>query len=142
MKPLSSLEPLSSLSAGTSTPCWVDKNGTFHEQYTALVLVGNDLLGTFTIDPGAWPSLSYRRSGVAYYCPWCGDIWARVVFTDSRGIQASLDITTVSCIRHPDQWDLAGSLLAGRLEALIEHLPLDAVKREFEIHMNEAEKEI
>jgi len=116
-----------------------------------MVLVGNDLLGTFTIDPGAWPSLSYRRSGVAYYCPWCGDIWARIVFTDSRGVQAPLDAERVSCIRHLDQWNVAGSLLMGppsdpdydsKLGPLIHLLPPDAVKREFEIYMNEAEKEI
>jgi len=136
------LEPLSSSSAGISTPCWVDKDGTFHEQYTVLVLVGNALLGTFTLDPGAQPTLGFRRSGVAYYCPYCGDIWARLVFTDSGGRQAPLNAETVSCERHADQWNQQGSLLSAGFESLIDFLPPDAVKREFDIYMNEAEKEL
>jgi hypothetical protein len=139
---LSSSSPSSSSSTGTSSTLWTGPDGTLHERYHVLVLVGHDLLGEFYFDPGSHPELGYRRSGVAYYCSWCGDVWARLVFVDSRGTQASLDAETIACEKHADQWNLAGSLLAQRLEELIQVLPPAAVKREFEIHLRHYLKEI
>jgi hypothetical protein len=112
----------------------VDSDGTLHEWYKVMIFVGRDFLGEFSLDPGNQPELGYRRSGVAYYCPFCGEIWGRLIFTDSGGRQKSLEAVTVSCEKHPDQWNIPGSLLAGRLAALLPLLPEAAVRREFRIH--------
>lgn len=132
--------PSSPLSAGISPPTWVADDGTLHETYTILILVGGDMLGSFQLDPGGHPELRYRRSGAAYFCPDCGDVWARLVWVDSKGIQAPLKVETVSCERHEDQWNVAGSLLAGPLEDLLPHLPPEAIRREFLIHLKAQEK--
>jgi len=140
---MQSLPASSSLfSTGTSPKVFsVDSLGTFHEKYSVIVLLGNNVGGQFSFDPGAWPRLRYRRTGVAYFCPHCGDIWARLVFTDSRGVQMPFDVERVACAKHPDSWNTAGSLLASGLEALVELLPSDVLKRELELHIKELQNE-
>lgn len=128
---------LPSSSTGTSPKVFsVDSSGTFHENYTLTVLLGDDVFGQFVLDPGNCPQLGYRRTGAAYFCAHCGDIWARIIFTDSRGVQMPFDVERVSCERHPDAYNTAGSLLAGRLAALVEFFSGAVLRREFILHMN------
>lgn len=148
-----SLAPLpSSLRSSTSSPdsampsglerkpIWTDEDGTLHEQYRASVFIGQDHLGEFEFDPGSRPGLHYRRTGIAYYCPECGEVWARLVLWESNGRQCLLDAERVSCEKHEDQWAVAGSLLAVGLEDLIELLPEPALRREFNIYIKRLEK--
>lgn len=44
---------------------------------TASVFVGNDFLGTFTYEARNYYPFSYLSK--AYFCPQCGEVWARVV---------------------------------------------------------------
>ena len=136
MNGLVSQLPSSSSSTGTSETFWVDEDGTLHETYSVLVLVGADLLGQFLVDPGSRPDLSYRRTGVAYFCQHCGEVWARLVFVDSKERQASFEVKTVACENHPDWWNVPGSLLAARLEGLLDLLPPAALQREVRVHFN------
>lgn len=118
---------------------WTDAAGTAHERCRAMLLVGGDFLAEWEVDSGH-PAFRYRRAGVAYYCSWCGEIWGRLVLLDSRGQQLPLGIEQVSCDRHPDQWNIPGSIL-GPVEELVELLPPDVLKREFALHMNAALRE-
>lgn len=128
---------LSSPSAsGMDASYWVADDGTLHEKYQGLIFIGNDYLGEFAIDPGNHPELRYRRSGVAYFCSDCGEVWARIVLTDSRGKQSSFEPRSVACRSHHDQWNVPGSLLAGELFGLIEVLPMNVMLREAIIHFN------
>jgi len=120
-----------------SASWWTDPDGTLHEWYTLTIFIGRQCCGQFQLDPGAHPALGYQRSGVAYYCSSCGDIWARIVFTNSKGEQQPLDVEPVACAKHYDQWQQRGSLLAGRLEALLPFLPESVVRREFMIHLQD-----
>jgi hypothetical protein len=129
----------SPLSSSASGNFWTDEDGTLHEIYQTLVYVKAEYLGESTIDPGACPELGWRRHGVAYFCDTCGEIWGRVVFVDSSGRQAPFTVARVSCERHYDQWEVAGSLLGGGLDGLLPYLPTAAVKREFQIHLNRLE---
>lgn len=122
-------------SASAARPAWTDESGTLHEQYRAAVLLGAECLGEVSFDPGDHPDLHYRRTGIAYYCPECGDIWARVVFWDSSGRQNLLEAEIVSCENHADYWNVPGSLLSAGLGGLINLLPREAVKRELEIYL-------
>ena len=56
---------------------------------------------------------------------------------DFRGEQQDFDAITVACEKHPDHWNLPGSLLANHLEYLLDSLPPEALIREFQIHMKE-----
>lgn len=136
MNTLSSQQSQPSLSTGTAKTYWVDEQGTFHENYSGIILLGDRCLGEFVFDPGNWPALGYRRTGAAYFCSHCGDVWARIVLADSRGVQMPLDVERVACEKHPDSYNIPGSLLAGRLAALVELLPYDALRREFVIYIN------
>lgn len=133
----SSLPSQSSLlSVGTGKPIWVDEtSGILHELCTVHVVVGNSLLASFELDPGAWPSLGYRRDSVSFFCPSCGDIWGRLVFVNSKGQQQRFEVVTVACERHPDAWQVPGSLLAGRLEALVHLYPRPVLERELKIYL-------
>lgn len=113
---------------------WTDESGTLHEAGHLSFLVEDSDLGTVPFDPGAWPSLGYRRTGLAYFCPHCGSIWARVIRLAASGAVTSFDCLTVACREHPDQWNVPGSLLAGPLGDLLEVMPPKAVRREYEIY--------
>ena len=56
---------------------------------------------------------------------------------DSQGRQKSFKALRVSCEKHHDWWNVAGSLLSGHYEYLLNDLPPDAIKREFKIHLKE-----
>ena len=79
---------------------------------------------------------------MAYFCPHCGEIWGRVVLVDSEGTVRPFDeVFRIACEQHPDQWEIAGSLIGGyRGEELLDYLPPEALKREFEIHLRELER--
>lgn len=128
--------PSSSSSTGMDASIWVADDGTFHEDYKGLVFIGSDFLGEFSLDAGSHPELRYRRTGVAYFCHTCGEVWARIVLVDSRGEQKSFEPRSVACRTHYDQWNIPGSLLAGELFGLIEVLPPEALRREVAIHFN------
>lgn len=136
MSGLSLSSPSSSYSPGT-LKSWVDGDGTLHEWYRVLVFIGREFLGEFQLDPGDHPELGYRRTGVAYYCWHCGEVWARLVFIDSAGRRSPLNVEQISCEKHYDQWQIAGSLLGARLEGILPYLPAAAVKREFRIYLQQ-----
>ena len=121
--------------AATTNAPWTDPDGTFHEIYTGYLFVGSDLLGELTYDSGR-RDLGWHRCSYAMFCPHCGEIWARLVMHNSRGEQCYFEVQRVSCERHPDWWNVPGSMLVGHLEHLLADLPPDAVKREFAIHLN------
>lgn len=121
---------------------WVDENGTAHEQCKLLCFLGSTCLGESEIDPGDCPQLGWRRSGMAYYCTECGDVWARLILINSRGEREPLDVSSNSCERHREQYGIAGSLLSCfRGDGYIDYLPLAAIKREFLLHLKQMENE-
>ena len=120
---------------------WTDPDGTLHEIYSGYIFVGNTLLGEISYDSGR-SDLNWHRCSYALFCPHCGEIWARFAMQDSRGNHQSFEAIRVACIKHPDPWNIPGSLLANHLERLLESLPPAAVRREFEVHLNYIEKEL
>lgn len=127
----------------TKDDYWTDEDGTAHYKVRLLVFIGNNFLGESEIDPGNCPEMGWRGNGVVYFCPFCGEIWARVVMLHKNGRDWPFEIAQVSCENHPDHWETPGSLLGGcRNEHYLPYLPLDALKREFMIHLNHYLKEI
>ena len=115
---------------------WHDPDGTLHEIYTGYIFVGNKMLGEIQYDSGR-SDLRWHRCSYAMFCRHCGEVWARIVMHESlRGEQQAFDPVIVACPKHPDYWNVPGSLLANHLEYLIDDLPPEAIKREFEIHLN------
>lgn len=135
---------LSSSSTNSSNAnCWVEENGTAHENCKLLFYAEGEFLGEAYYDPGNAPELGYRRGGAAYFCSHCGEIWGRVVLVLSSGkIGVFEEVSKVSCSRHSDQWEVPGSLLGGyRNEHYLNYMPPSAVQREFLVHLKDMERE-
>lgn len=118
-------------------PRWVDDEGTFHEWYDVELFVGETSLGAFKIDPGAHPEGRWRRSGIAFFCRNCGNIWGRISFKDSQGRITPYDVEQVSCKIHKVYgWihDASGSFVSNTTTNwLTRYLPLLALRREFQV---------
>lgn len=111
---------------------WTDPAGTRHERCQLFFVSAG---ASVAFNPGEHPEMRWPRSGWALYCHWCGEIWDRVAMLDSRGVQLPLTCISVACRKHPDSWNVPGSLLAGELEHLLNYLPLELLRREFEVHL-------
>lgn len=114
---------------------YTDPDGTYHEIYRADLFLGAAYLGQFEFDSGR-ADLRWPRRSVAYFCPECGDVWGRMVFTDTAGRTRLFEVVHVACERHLDQWEVPGSFLIPRLLPLIDLFPPAAAKREAVVHLN------
>lgn len=114
---------------------WTDEEGTLHEDYRAAFFLRQSPAGVSTFDPGSQPLMRWRRSSLAWFCPFCGDVWARALLTDSTEKLSAFEVFTVSCEQHPDYWNIPGSLLSRGLEGLLEVLPEVLLKRELELSL-------
>lgn len=112
---------------------WVDPFGTAHERCQLLFASTGELVG---FDPGNHPELRWQRESAAYFCAYCGDIWERVILVDSRAKSRPFEVMTVACLRHG-----GGSVLAHQFRDLLPLLPQDILRREFELHIQQAERE-
>jgi hypothetical protein len=122
---------------------WHDDDGTLHDWYKVSIFFGRQFAGQFLFDPGAHPELGYNRGSVAYFCPDCGDVWARLVFTSQFPHvepQPFNDPLRVGCLQHGDPWEIAGSLLSGRMLGILPYLPPDILQRELMIHCQAYER--
>ena len=115
---------------------WTDEDGTLHEQYTGSIFIEGRMLGEISYDSGR-SDLRWHRCSYALFCRHCGDVWGRIIMQNSRGEQQSFEPVIVSCDKHPDHWNVPGSLLANHLEHLLDSLPPEALIREFQLHLRE-----
>lgn len=116
---------------------WTDADGTAHERCQLLFVSTGE---SVDFDPGAQPLMRWPRSGWAFYCPVCVEIWERIIQLDSRGQQRASIVLSVACAKHTDSWNLPGSILAGELEHLLPLLPEGIARREFALHLQEYEQ--
>lgn len=112
---------------------WVDKDGTAHERCKLAWHYAGEWLGETPFDPGEHPELRWPRNGWAFYCPYCVDIWARIIMFRSDDKMQPCEVVTAACAKHPDSWNIPGSLLVGKLEGLLPLLPAAVAEREFQI---------
>jgi hypothetical protein len=111
---------------------WLDPDGTMHERCKLFFVSTSEQV---EFDPGAHPELFWRRTGAAYFCQQCGDIWERIVLIDSKGQPKCFAVETVACEKHHDAWNIPGSRLVPRLEGILPLLPEGVLQREFEAHL-------
>lgn len=104
--------------------------------------LGNTLLSSRSF---LRPPLSF-----AFFCSTCGEVWGRV-WTEGEPWK----VEEVPCEKHHSVgvWDwgrVAGSFVAGneittgpaRAALCVEFLPVEVLKREVEIHLNHAERQL
>ena len=117
---------------------YADEEGTWHEEYTAKILVYGQNLGEVTYDSGR-EDLRWCRDSYALFCPTCGFIWARIIAQNSKERTKMYDVWKVSCLYHTDEWNIPGSLLARHLIHLLDDMPAKVVEREFRLLLAQAD---
>lgn len=122
---------------------WHDDDGTLHDWYKVSIFFGRQFAGAFLIDPGQHPELRFNRRSLAYFCPRCGDVWARLVYASQFPhveTQPFGDPLRVGCLQHGDEWELAGSLLSAGMDTLLPYLPESVLQRELMLHCQDYER--
>lgn len=102
------------------------------ETYTAQIIIHGQDLGEVTYD------VNWRRTGYAFFCMYCGDVWGTLRVKSSTGLPLTFQVWNVSCERHPDSWNIPGSILANHLIELLDLMPETVVKREFNLLLEQA----
>lgn len=101
-----------------------------------LVFLRGQFLGQSSFDPADAPEISFRRYGLAYFCCQCGDVWARIMLLGENNEAKLFEVVPVGCEQHPVRHDVPGSLLeVYQGDGLLNYLPPEAVRREFELHL-------
>lgn len=100
---------------------------------TSQIFIEGTHYGSFSHPP-------WLHYSLAYLCPHCGEVWARLVGESVRWGPVRFIPLQVSCRLHPDEWSVPGSLLYGRYAELLESLPAPALRRELIVHLEWAEK--
>ena len=118
---------------------WTDPNGTLHETYSGSIFVRDEYLGTFHYDSGD-AAYGWNRAGLAFFCPTCGEIWARVVAANASGRPQEFSVLRAHCEQHKDPWDIPGSILRESFANRLGDLPFPALRRELTLHLNYYEK--
>ena len=116
---------------------YVDDEGTLHEWYTAQIYVHGEHLGEVIYDSGR-ADLRWHRSSSAFFCRHCGEVWAKLAAIDSRGKLAIYDSWYVACEKHPDPWNIPGSILANSCINLLNLMPDAVIRREFNLLLEQA----
>ena len=117
---------------------YVDEAGTLHEDYTAQIEINRIKLGEIAYDSGR-SDLRWQRTGYALFCRHCGEVWARLSVMNSSGEPQVYDVWPVSCKKHPDRWNIPGSILANRLIKLLDLMPEAVVRREFNLLLEQVD---
>ena len=108
---------------------------------TASYFIGERFFGTSSLFQGA--------DSIAYFCSTCGDIWARIVAGEGWQVEV------VPCALHEPRTAIDWSKTPGSLinpfvtqrfvgawawAAVIEALPPEVLRHEFELHLNRYDK--
>ena len=102
--------------------------------------VHNQYLGSCETSLTLIHGQAFRRGAYAWFCPECGDIWARAPIAGQ-----TFTVVYERCVKHPfsDMTSATGfptttpgSLLKAYIPGLLEDLPELALKREFLLHLD------
>lgn len=77
----------------------------------------------------------HRPFSIAFFCPFCGDIWARRIVVDGHTEWA---LWTKPCSRHPHSISrgLSGSVWCAYETEYCKNLPVEILRREFLLHFD------
>jgi hypothetical protein len=98
------------------------------------VIAEGAFLGEFTKRDSAGASSDW--SSQAYFCPDCGEIWARRVNTEADGTPRPFRVLYATCRQHQDCWTIPGALTTHDFTPGRYNLSPELLKREFEILLN------
>lgn len=99
------------------------------------VFIGGKHYGKMRLPFGRVGKEPTPPEGGAFFCPTCGEIWARVL-EEGRWHQ----VYTVGCSKH-SHWDIPGSLWLSWDSNWNAALPPEVIRREFHLVLQQWEKE-
>jgi hypothetical protein len=103
----------------------------------AHIFIGGQFEGEFDVDSRFVHGQLFQPEGVAFFCPDCHDIWARIVV-----IGQPSSVETRHCLRHHrHRWWPGGSIWVPWRQDLTDHFPRATLEREFWRHMQLDEQE-
>ena len=99
-----------------------------------LWIINDDHLGPYPIGLERSHAELHRPMNVAFFCPLCGDIWARRVV---EGGDPQWVLWNRLCKRHPSSISrgCSGSVWQNYDTEYLTNMPLDLLRREFLLHM-------
>ena len=114
--------------------------------YEQSIYIEDRFLGSFCRPANIIHAERQPPNSYAYFCPTCGEVWARCPTTDNNGESRPWQIQGGHCRLHPgpSQFTVAGSLLLAwetEYSALLLSCP-DIVRWEFERHMEYYQRRI
>lgn len=76
----------------------------------------------------------HRPFNIAFFCPFCGDIWARRIVPDG---DPQWTLWTRPCAKHPNSISrgISGSVWQDYDTEYLNHMPLELLRREFLLYM-------
>ena len=86
------------------------------------------------------PADSWGWQSLAYFCPECGEVWARVVMARKNGETQQFRPVIMGCRRHFEPWGIPGSLLRGELQYNLDELSVECLARELDVHLSYYER--
>jgi len=114
--------------------------------YEQSIYIEDRFLGMFTRPPVIVHAERQHPYSYAYFCPDCGNLWAKCPVSDANGNVMKWQIQGGHCRLHPgpSQFTVAGSLLLAwepEYSALLLSCP-DVVRWEFQRHMEYYQRRI
>lgn len=102
------------------------------------IIAEGAFLGHFTKLDTAGASSDW--SSQAYFCPNCGDIWARRVNTESDGTARPFRVYYATCRVHKDCWTIPGALTTFDFAPARYEFSPEFIQREFWVLLEHFER--
>ena len=106
---------------------------------TTSFFIRERFLGTLrartTFEACPWGYYSY-----AYFCPVCGEVWARVVCDRDVPEPLRWHVREHPCEQHSTIWHVSGTLLPGSDLINLDVLPPEVLRYEFQQHLSHYER--
>lgn len=92
---------------------------------------------TFTRGSVDYPPVECKPDSLAFFCPACGDVWARLPVELPDDSFTPFFILTAACRNHSTSyWQCPGSLRTGTSETLQQTFPLPVLQWETQRHID------
>jgi hypothetical protein len=104
--------------------------------FTQTWVIEGESFGPFPISYERSHAELHRPFSIAWFCPFCGDIWARRIIA-GEGKDSTWTLYHIPCSKHPHSLSrgLSGSVWLSYETDFLNHMPLPVIRREALLHL-------